>query len=71
MAWLSARGDRLWPGRPASKGMPPTASPAASRGGAAGRRGDHPLAGRLSAAKGSRRMRNGSGSDGAVKVKEG
>ncbi|RWW01875.1 hypothetical protein GW17_00035065, partial [Ensete ventricosum] len=57
--------------RPARKGFPPAASPAAIRGGDAGRRGGRPLAGRLPAAKSSRRLRRGSGGGGTVRVKEG
>ncbi|RWW15776.1 hypothetical protein GW17_00020369, partial [Ensete ventricosum] len=60
--------DRL---RPACKGLPPAASPAANRGGSASRRGGRPLAGWLPIAKGNRRLRRGSGDDGAVRVKEG
>ncbi|RWV87533.1 hypothetical protein GW17_00050460 [Ensete ventricosum] len=57
--------------QPAHKGLPPTASHAASRGDDAGRRGGCPLAGRLSDAKGSRRLRRGNSEDGAARVKEG
>ncbi|RZR93238.1 hypothetical protein BHM03_00021686 [Ensete ventricosum] len=60
--------------RSARKGQPVVASPqevAASSGGGAGRRGGRPLAGRLPAVKGSRRLRRGSGGGGAVRVKEG
>ncbi|RZS27143.1 hypothetical protein BHM03_00060573 [Ensete ventricosum] len=57
--------------QPARKGLPPVASPAASRGDIAGRRGDRPLARRLPAAKGSRHLRRGSGSGGVLRVKEG
>ncbi|RRT50849.1 hypothetical protein B296_00041375 [Ensete ventricosum] len=57
-------------GRPARKGLLPAASPIASRGGGSGRRGGHPLAGRLSAAKGSHRLCRGSGGGDAVRVKE-
>ncbi|RWV84973.1 hypothetical protein GW17_00053274 [Ensete ventricosum] len=46
--------------RPAHKGQLVAASPAANRGGGAGRRGGRPLAGRLPAAKGIRRLRKGS-----------
>ncbi|RRT61181.1 hypothetical protein B296_00027717 [Ensete ventricosum] len=53
---------RLWL---AHKGLPPVASPAAIL------QGGHPLAGRLPAAKGNRCLHRGSGSDGAVRVKEG
>ncbi|RWW48581.1 hypothetical protein BHE74_00045330 [Ensete ventricosum] len=75
-AKLPARGGRLRPARKgdrqrlARKGLPPAASPAASRGGDAGRRCGHPLVGRLQAAKGSRRLRWGNGG-GAVRVKKG
>ncbi|RZS24785.1 hypothetical protein BHM03_00057894 [Ensete ventricosum] len=76
-------GDRLQPRPPckgaatrrhgrlrlARKGLSLTASPVANRGGDAGRRGGRPLAGWLLTAKGSRRLRRGSGD--AVKVKEG
>ncbi|RRT50235.1 hypothetical protein B296_00003279 [Ensete ventricosum] len=57
--------------QPARKGLPPVASPATSRGDVAGRRGDRPLAGQLSAVKGSRHLRRGSGGDAALRVKEG
>ncbi|RWV77232.1 hypothetical protein GW17_00061966 [Ensete ventricosum] len=81
-----ARGSRWWPlvGMAASdqparasrwcptrKGLPLAASPAASRGGGAGRRGGRPLAGRLPTAKGSRHLRRGNDSGGVVRVKEG
>ncbi|RWV79568.1 hypothetical protein GW17_00059274 [Ensete ventricosum] len=50
---------------PACKGLPPVASPAASKGGGASCRGGCPLAGRLLAGKGSHRLRwgNGDGDD--------
>ncbi|RZS14446.1 hypothetical protein BHM03_00046134 [Ensete ventricosum] len=54
--------------QPAYKGLPPAASPVASRGGDAGRRGGRPLAGRLSATKGNRRLRKGCNGNGAVRV---
>ncbi|RRT33484.1 hypothetical protein B296_00032470 [Ensete ventricosum] len=57
--------------QPARKGLPPAASPAASRGGGVSRRGGRPLAGRLSAVKDSHRLRRGSDNGGAVRVKEG
>ncbi|RWW55332.1 hypothetical protein BHE74_00038037 [Ensete ventricosum] len=57
--------------RPARKGLPPTASPTANRGDIAGHRSGRPLAGRLSTAKGSRRLRRGSGESNIVRVKEG
>ncbi|RRT36007.1 hypothetical protein B296_00042589 [Ensete ventricosum] len=57
--------------RLARKGLPPSASPTASRGDSVGRRGGRPLAGRLSVAMGNRRLRRGSGGGGAVRVKEG
>ncbi|RZS19746.1 hypothetical protein BHM03_00052179 [Ensete ventricosum] len=53
------------------QGLPPASSPAASRGGGAGCRGGRPMAGWLPAAKGSHRLRRGSGGDGVVRVKEG
>ncbi|RZS22823.1 hypothetical protein BHM03_00055648 [Ensete ventricosum] len=56
--------------RLARKGLPPTDSPAASRGGSADRRGGRPLAGWLPATKGSRCLRRGS-DGGVVRVKEG
>ncbi|RRT37678.1 hypothetical protein B296_00030678 [Ensete ventricosum] len=84
MAWLSTRGDQLRLGplqgaairkhdrlRPARKGLSPADIPTASRGGGAGRRGGRRLVGRLSAAKGSRRLCRGSDDGGAVRVKEG
>ncbi|RWW54940.1 hypothetical protein BHE74_00038448 [Ensete ventricosum] len=58
--------SRLWP---AHKGLPPVASPSASRGGGAGRRGGRPLARRLPTAKGCRRLRRGNDGD-TVRVKE-
>ncbi|RWW43261.1 hypothetical protein BHE74_00051103 [Ensete ventricosum] len=45
----------------ARKGLPPATSPAASRGDDTSRRGGRPLAGRLPANKGSRRLRRDSG----------
>ncbi|RWV84054.1 hypothetical protein GW17_00054266 [Ensete ventricosum] len=57
--------------RPARKGLPPTASPTANRGDIAGHRSGRPLAGRLPTAKGSRRLRRGSGESNIVRVKEG
>ncbi|RWW05514.1 hypothetical protein GW17_00031204 [Ensete ventricosum] len=62
------RDGRLWP---ASKGQLAAASPTASRGSGVGRKGGRPLAGRLSAVKGSRRQRRGSDNGGVVRVKEG
>ncbi|RWW09354.1 hypothetical protein GW17_00027162 [Ensete ventricosum] len=53
------------------KGLPPAASPTATKGGGAGRRGGRPLAGRLPTIKGSRRLRRCSGDGDAVRVKEG
>ncbi|RWW02617.1 hypothetical protein BHE74_00010625 [Ensete ventricosum] len=50
------------------KGLPPAASPATSRGGAAGYRGGRPLAGWLPIAKDNRRLHRGSGDDGAMRV---
>ncbi|RWV91797.1 hypothetical protein GW17_00045884, partial [Ensete ventricosum] len=47
------------------------ASPTASRGGAASRRGGRPLAGRLSVAKGNRCLRKGRGGGNTGRVKEG
>ncbi|RZS27797.1 hypothetical protein BHM03_00061322 [Ensete ventricosum] len=44
----------------ARKGLPPAASPVASGGGDAGRKGGYPLAGWLPAGKGNRRLRRGS-----------
>ncbi|RWW36762.1 hypothetical protein BHE74_00058191 [Ensete ventricosum] len=41
----------------ACKGLPPTDSPVASRGGGADRRGGCPLVGRLPTGKGNRRLR--------------
>ncbi|RWV95038.1 hypothetical protein GW17_00042371 [Ensete ventricosum] len=64
MAWLPTRG-----GHPRAR--PAAASPAASRGSDAGRRGGCPLVGRLPVAKGSRRFRRGSDYGGEVRVKEG
>ncbi|RRT82630.1 hypothetical protein B296_00011038 [Ensete ventricosum] len=60
---------RLPAGAATGKGLLPVDSLAASRGGGA----DRPLAGRLPTAKGSHRLRRGSGSSdgGAVRVKEG
>ncbi|RZS28614.1 hypothetical protein BHM03_00062224 [Ensete ventricosum] len=55
--------------RPACKRLPPAAGLATNRGGSASCRGGRPLAGQLSAAKGSRRLRRGS--DGTMRVKEG
>ncbi|RRT35847.1 hypothetical protein B296_00040496 [Ensete ventricosum] len=50
----------------ARKGLPPAASPIASRGDDTRRRGGRPLVGRLLVGKGSRRLYRGSGdSDGA------
>ncbi|RWV84472.1 hypothetical protein GW17_00053809 [Ensete ventricosum] len=49
----------------------PLQGAAASRGGGAGRRGGRPLARRLPAAKGNRRLRRGSDDGGAMRVKEG
>ncbi|RZR74884.1 hypothetical protein BHM03_00045504 [Ensete ventricosum] len=75
--WQARRGDRLWPARrgncqrPARKGQSATVSPAASRGDNASRMGGCPLAGRLPAAKGNRRLRMGSGGDDTIRVKEG
>ncbi|RWW16526.1 hypothetical protein GW17_00019589 [Ensete ventricosum] len=61
--------------KPARGGHPraraATASPTASRGGNAGRRGGRPLEGRLPVAKGSCRLCRGSGSGDVVRVKEG
>ncbi|RWV81201.1 hypothetical protein GW17_00057404 [Ensete ventricosum] len=48
----------------ARKGLPPAASPAASRGGGTGRRGGRPLVGWLPGGKGSCRLRRGSSGDG-------
>ncbi|RWW36054.1 hypothetical protein BHE74_00058953 [Ensete ventricosum] len=77
------RGGRPWPGylqgatalkgsnlqgAASPQGVAPATSPIASRGDGASRRGGRPLAGRLPTAKGSRRLRRGSGSDGAVRV---
>ncbi|RWV95353.1 hypothetical protein GW17_00042028 [Ensete ventricosum] len=58
-------------GAAARKGLLPVASPAASRGGGAGRRGGRPLAGWLPTEKGSCRLCRGSGGGGTVRVKEG
>ncbi|RZR92547.1 hypothetical protein BHM03_00020865, partial [Ensete ventricosum] len=52
------------------KGLPPVASPAASRGGGASRKGGCPLVGRQPTVKGNRRLCRGSGGD-TVRVKEG
>ncbi|RZS22605.1 hypothetical protein BHM03_00055411 [Ensete ventricosum] len=73
--WLPTRGGRLrsgpLQGAVTCKGLPPAASPAASRGDCAGHKGGRHLAGRLSAAMGSRRLRKGIDGDGTVRVKEG
>ncbi|RWW47015.1 hypothetical protein BHE74_00047027, partial [Ensete ventricosum] len=53
------------------RARPAAASPVASRGGDTGSSGGHPLAGRLSTANGSRRLRRGSDDGGVVRVKEG
>ncbi|RZR75018.1 hypothetical protein BHM03_00047689 [Ensete ventricosum] len=50
--------------RLASKGLPPAASPVASRGDNTGCRGGRPLAGRLPTAKGQRRRRRSEGEEG-------
>ncbi|RWV87360.1 hypothetical protein BHE74_00052374 [Ensete ventricosum] len=47
------------------KGLPPVASPTASRGGDVDRRGGHPLAGWLQVGKGNRHLRRGSSNSGA------
>ncbi|RRT49528.1 hypothetical protein B296_00027442 [Ensete ventricosum] len=60
--------SRLWP---ACKGLPPAASPIASRGGGSSRRSGRSLARRLSTAKGSRYLRMGSVDGDAMRVKEG
>ncbi|RZS09845.1 hypothetical protein BHM03_00040966, partial [Ensete ventricosum] len=62
---LAARrpqGGRLYGAR---KGLPLTTSNAACRGCSAGRRGGRPLVGQLLVGKDSRRLRRGSGDDGA------
>ncbi|RWV77931.1 hypothetical protein GW17_00061175 [Ensete ventricosum] len=53
------------------RARPAAASPVASKGGKAGRRGGSPLAGRRPIAKGSHRLRRGNNDDGAVRVNEG
>ncbi|RZR85288.1 hypothetical protein BHM03_00012234 [Ensete ventricosum] len=47
------------------KGLPPVASPTASRGGDVDCRGGHPLAGWLQVGKGNRHLRRGSSNSGA------
>ncbi|RWW38237.1 hypothetical protein BHE74_00056544, partial [Ensete ventricosum] len=54
-----------------AKGQPIAASPTASRGNDAGRRGGRPLVGQLLATKSSRCLCRGSGGGGVVRVKEG
>ncbi|RWW19751.1 hypothetical protein BHE74_00038514 [Ensete ventricosum] len=60
---------------PARCGYPrarsPAASPVTSRGDGTGRTGGRPLVGQLPTAKGSRRLRRGSGGGAGVRVKEG
>ncbi|RZS14351.1 hypothetical protein BHM03_00046032 [Ensete ventricosum] len=61
-------------GAEARKGRPPASTAGCgqpARGGGTGRRGGRPLAGRLSTAKGSRRLCRGNGGGGAVRVNEG
>ncbi|RWW42870.1 hypothetical protein BHE74_00051541 [Ensete ventricosum] len=58
-----AKGGQL---QGARKGLPPAVSPIASRGSDASRRGGRPLEGRLSAGKGNRRLRRGSGGGGGT-----
>ncbi|RZR82141.1 hypothetical protein BHM03_00008504 [Ensete ventricosum] len=53
----ACKGGRLLGAR---KGLPPVASPAASRGDSAGSKGGRPLAGWMPTGKGSRRLRRGS-----------
>ncbi|RWV79601.1 hypothetical protein GW17_00059237 [Ensete ventricosum] len=53
------------------RARPAAASPAASKGGGAGHMGGRPLAGRLPTAKGSRRLRRGSGGGSVLRMKEG
>ncbi|RRT31669.1 hypothetical protein B296_00056806 [Ensete ventricosum] len=55
--------------RPARKGLSPVASPTASKGSDAGRKGGHPLAGRLPTARGHRHRQCMGGDDDAVKAK--
>ncbi|RWV97588.1 hypothetical protein GW17_00039612 [Ensete ventricosum] len=65
---------RLPAGAEARKGRPPASTVGCgqpTRGGGTGRRGGRPLAGRLSTAKGSRRLCRGNGGGGAVRVNEG
>ncbi|RZR92381.1 hypothetical protein BHM03_00020684, partial [Ensete ventricosum] len=62
----ACKGGRL---QGARKGLSPAASPTASKGGGTGRKGGRPLAEWLSAGKGSRRLRRGSGgTNGARRV---
>ncbi|RZS12324.1 hypothetical protein BHM03_00043747 [Ensete ventricosum] len=51
--------------RDARKGLPPVASPTASRGDGTGNKGGRPFVGWLPAGNGSRRLRRGSSSSGA------
>ncbi|RZS10103.1 hypothetical protein BHM03_00041271 [Ensete ventricosum] len=66
---VAGHGDRL---QGARKGLLPAASPTASKGSGAGRRGGRPLAGRLPAGMVNWCLRRGRGGDGGVvRVKEG
>ncbi|RRT85267.1 hypothetical protein B296_00001241 [Ensete ventricosum] len=60
------RGSRL---QGTNKGLPPAASPSATRGRNADYKGGGPLAGRLSMGKDNRRLHRGCGS-GVLRVKE-
>ncbi|RZS19666.1 hypothetical protein BHM03_00052099 [Ensete ventricosum] len=53
------------------KGLPPAASPTAGRGDGASRKGGRPLAGRLPAGKGNRRLRRGSDGGGDAEGERG
>ncbi|RZR73297.1 hypothetical protein BHM03_00022525 [Ensete ventricosum] len=65
-----SRGDPLRPSPLQGAAARRDSSPTASRGDCVDRRGGRPLAGRLTAAKGSRRLRRGSDDGDAVRVKE-
>ncbi|RZR94447.1 hypothetical protein BHM03_00023131 [Ensete ventricosum] len=65
----SRRHNRLSCG--ARKGLPPTTNPTANKGGAAGRSGGRPLAGRLPVGKGNRRLHRGNDDGGDVEGAKG